>query len=294
MTLRARWSALALATALAAALAVVGCAGELATPGEPLRLLGVTLPSAYEGASFEAPLRPTGGLRPYRFEVVDGALPPGLDLEQGRIVGTPTAQGRFAFTVEVQDANLNRTVQRLELTVAPLPPPVVTVDVPTTPLQRATELRLRFTSGRAWRGGQASLTWDAEAFVLDPASVRTGGRDVIAVWDTGPGRLRVDLAVVGEPLSASADLLRFTLTPVEAAPLWLDLEIVSFAAGGPTEDLQRLGATAGARPSLDAAGDEAAPDPFDTPFDDPLEDFLLDDEVDEDDDRDDEGSGDER
>ena len=263
MTQRVRW----LTLALAALLALVGCAGELATPGEPLRLLGVTLPSAYEGEPFEAALRPTGGLRPYRFEVVDGALPPGLDVAQGRIVGTPSAQGRFAFTVEVQDANLNRTVQRLELTVAPLPAPVVTVDVPATPLQRATELRLRFDSGRGWRGAQALLTWDAAAFELDPDSVRTGGRDVLAVWESAPGRLRVDVAVVGDARSEPTDLLRFTLTPVEAAPLRLELAVVSLASGGTTEARRSLGAPAAAPPTdtLDPSSDDEDEDDEDDP-----------------------------
>lgn len=270
MTQRTRW----LSVALAALLALMGCAGELTTPGEPLRLLGVTLPSAYEGEPFEAALRPTGGLRPYRFEVVDGSLPPGLEVTQGRIVGTPSALGRFAFTVEVQDANLNRTVQRLELTVAPLPPPVVTVDVPMTTLQRATELRLRFVSGRGWRGAQVLLTWDAAAFDLDPDSVRIGRRDVLAVWEADPGRLRVDLAVVGDPLTAASDLLRFTLTPIEPAPLRLDLEVVSLAAGGTTEARSSLGATAPALPDEAPVGrpdeltDDADVDDEDVPADD--------------------------
>jgi len=231
-----------MAIAAAIALTLVACAGELATPGEPLRLLAATVPSAFEGEAFEATLRPTGGLRPYRFTVVDGSLPPGLSIENGRIVGTPTAQGRFAFTVEVQDANLNRTVQRLELAVGPLPPPVVTIDVPTTDLQRPTELRLRLSSGRGWRGAQVLIEWDAEAFVLDAASVRTAQRDLLAVWEVTPGRLRVDLAITGEPLSRATDLVRFTLTPTVAAALTLDLEVVSNAAGGTTEGRSRLGA----------------------------------------------------
>jgi hypothetical protein len=255
------------------ALALVGCAGELTTPGEPLRLLAATIPRAYEGEPFEAALRPTGGLRPYRFSVVDGSLPPGLTIENGRLVGTPTAQGRFAFTVEVQDANLNRTVQRLELSVGPLPPPVVTIDVPTTDLTRPTELRLRLEAGRGWRGAQVLVEWDADAFVLDVDSVRSAQRDVLAVWEVALGRLRVDLAVVGEPLSQAADLLRFTLTPTEAAPLGLDLEVVSTAAGGTSELRRRLGAEAAAPdPSALGASAEGAARDDDAASDDDAED----------------------
>jgi hypothetical protein len=256
-----RWRTWA-AIAATIALTLAGCAGELATPGEPLRLLAVTVPSAYEGEAFEATLRPTGGLRPYRFSVVDGSLPPGLTIENGRLVGTPTAQGRFAFTVEVQDANLNRTVQRLELTVGPLPPPVVTIDVPTTDLQRPTELRLRLASGRGWRGAQVLVEWDHEAFGLEADSVRTAQRDLLAVWEVAPGRLRIDLAVTGEALSRATDLVRFTLTPTAAAPLGLDLEVVSSAAGGTSDSRRRLGVADGAPTAepLDPPGGDAQRD----------------------------------
>ncbi len=228
---------------LALALAVlVACAGEISTPGEPLRLLAPSLPAAFESEPYDATLRPTGGLRPYAYDVVEGSLPPGLRLEAGRIVGTPSVQGRFAFTVELSDANLNRTVQRLELNVRPLPEPVVGVDVPQTELQRPTTLRLRLESGRGWRGAEVLLTWDAQAFELDADSVRSIGRDVVAVWESEPGRLRVDVAALREPLSRATDLLSFTLDPVEPRRLGLDLTVASEAAAGRSLDTRRLGA----------------------------------------------------
>ena len=252
--------------ALLALLMLLGCAGELSTPGEPLRLLALRLPEAFDGEAFEATLRPTGGLRPYSYEVVDGALPPGLRLEAGRIVGTPSAQGRFTFTIEARDANLNRTVQRLELAVAPLPTPRLGIDVPITELQRATELRLRFERGRRWRGAEVALRWDPERFDLDADSIRTLDRRVLAVWRVEPGLLRIDLAMIGEPLSTRSDLIAFTLTPREPSRLGLDLSAVSVAAGGTQRSDERLGAppqppTAPAAPAPvgqdDAAQDDA-------------------------------------
>lgn len=237
---------------ICALLALVACAGEITSPGEPLRLLRPSLPAAFEGEPYEATLLPTGGLRPYTFTVVDGALPPGVRLETGRLVGTPSAQGRFAFTVELSDANLNRTVQQLEVNVRPLPDPVVSVEVPPTELQRPTELRVRLDAGRGWRGAEVLITWDAERFDLRSDAVRTASRDVIAVWEVGPGRLRVDVAVLGEPLSSAADLLRFTLEPREPARLGLTLTSASVTTTGRTLDTRQLGAPI-ARP-------EAAPD----------------------------------
>jgi hypothetical protein len=47
----------------------------------------------------------SGGVQPYTWEVVAGALPPGLELPRGEntISGTPTTAGTFTFTVRVTD-----------------------------------------------------------------------------------------------------------------------------------------------------------------------------------------------
>ncbi len=56
---------------------------------------------AYSGASFDA----TGGVRPYMFQVTEGALPAGLTLSRdGVLTGSPTAAGDFSFTVQVVDS----------------------------------------------------------------------------------------------------------------------------------------------------------------------------------------------
>jgi hypothetical protein len=47
----------------------------------------------------------SGGVQPYTWSVVEGALPPGLELPKGEntISGTPTTAGTFTFTVRVTD-----------------------------------------------------------------------------------------------------------------------------------------------------------------------------------------------
>jgi len=246
---------LVLLTLLASAV-LTACTEDLSGPGEPLRLLAVSLPAAFDGEPYEAVLRPTGGVRPFQFEVVDGALPPGLRLEAGRLVGTPSAQGRYGFTVEVRDANLNRTVQRLEVSVGPLPEPRLSVDVPLTELQRASELRLRLERGRGWRGAEIEIRWDAERFGLVEGSVRTAERNLIAVWESAPGLLRVDVAALGAGRSSAVDLLVFTLEPIEPARLSLELVAVSTSTAGVTRSDARFGAAA---QQSDAAAQQEAP-----------------------------------
>lgn len=273
--------------AVVIALLLAACTGELTSPTEPLRLLATSLTPIYVGERVDLPLRPTGGLRPYSFRIVDGRLPAGLSVDGGRVLGTPTAEGRFAFTVEVSDASLNRTVQRFELLVRPLPVPELRIDAPATDVQRATPLVLRLESARGWRGAKAEVSWDEDAFELDPDSIAAARPTIAALWEHGPGRLRVDVATLGDAVDGELDLVRFTLVPVEDGPLGLTVAGEHRYAGGhhyasvregspavgPRRDPGAPGAPADPAPGEPLPGpDPDAPLPDDPLPDDPLPD----------------------
>jgi hypothetical protein len=208
------------------------CTSELAVPTEPLRLLRTDWAVAYVGEPFDGALRPTGGLRPYRFELVDGELPPGMSLSGGRLVGTPTEVGRFAFTVQVRDGNLSQSLQQVEFDVRPLPDPVVRVDAPRTELRSNVPLVVRIEDARGWRGARISLTWDADAFALvtppSPADAR-----LAVLHEAGDGYLHVEAAALGAARNGAFDLARFSLRPLEPpAQLSLQLTAVSRYSGG--------------------------------------------------------------
>lgn len=221
-----RWSLALILVSLAA------CTSELAVPTEPLRLLRADWNVAYVGEPFDGPLRPTGGLRPYRFEVIDGALPPGMSLAAGRLVGTPTEVGRFAFTVQVQDGNLSQTLQRVELDVRPLPTPLVRIDAPRTELRAAVPLIVRVEDARGWRGARVAVEWDAEAFeLLAPPSA--GDARLALFHEAGDGYLWIEAAALGAARNGAFDLGRFSLRPLAPpAQLSLDLAAVSLYSGG--------------------------------------------------------------
>jgi hypothetical protein len=65
--------------------------------------LSGSLGSARLGKAYSATLSVSGGAAPYQFSISAGQLPPGLSLNSstGAISGTPTARGRFQFTVRV-------------------------------------------------------------------------------------------------------------------------------------------------------------------------------------------------
>jgi hypothetical protein len=221
-----RWLSWALLLALAA------CTNELAVPTEPLRLLRPEWSVAYVGEPFEGALRPAGGLRPYRFELADGALPPGLDLAAGRLVGTPTAIGRYTFTALVQDGNLSQSVLRVELEVRELPTPVIRVDAPATEVRGTVPLVLRVEDARGWRGARVWLSWDPAAFELTTGPTAADPR-LVLFHDAEDGRLQIDVAALGAVRTGAFALARFGLSPI-AGPARVSLEVTAASrfAGG--------------------------------------------------------------
>jgi uncharacterized protein (TIGR03437 family) len=64
-----------------------------------------SLPSVFTGQNYRATLQATGGVTPFTYSIVSGALPTGLTLSSaGVISGTPTSTGQSAVTFRVTDA----------------------------------------------------------------------------------------------------------------------------------------------------------------------------------------------
>jgi ligand-binding sensor domain-containing protein len=61
----------------------------------------------------------TDGVSPYTFEIISGALPSGLELNQdtGEISGTPTQRGKYIFTVKVTDSNGKTATAQLQIII---------------------------------------------------------------------------------------------------------------------------------------------------------------------------------
>ncbi len=71
----------------------------------PLELPRGPAPSIEIGQAVEYDLYVTGGQPPYRWAIVDGALPDGLRLDDGRLSGAPRAPGVSNVTIEVRSAD---------------------------------------------------------------------------------------------------------------------------------------------------------------------------------------------
>ena len=109
----------------------------LTVSGSTIAITPNNLPAATRGVAYSQALTSSGGVAPYSYEVVSGALPAGLILSTtGQISGTPTVTGAFAFQVRAADsaggtgpysgtANLTLTVSAANLTVTPTTLPEV-------------------------------------------------------------------------------------------------------------------------------------------------------------------------
>jgi hypothetical protein len=253
------------ATVAALLILLAACADQLAAPTEPLRLLQPVWSEAYEGEAFEGALRPTGGLRPYRFEVIDGSLPPGLRLEGGRLLGTPTEVGVYRFMLTVTDGNLAQALQEMNLRVLDLPTPVITVESPATEVRDPLRLVARLENARGWRGAQVAVRWDAARFELQ-GDVEAADPRMVVFSRHAPGELDLAIAALGEPRDGASALARWTLVPLEPpARVTLDVTATSRYAGGSFRAERREGSLAGPTQTPTAPNDG----PLDVDLDEP-------------------------
>ena len=97
--------------------APVGQSASMSQPHDVVITAG--LPSAVVGNSYESALSALGGTSPYKFSIVEGTLPPGLNLNAntGLISGRPTAASKYSFLVSVTDLEGEKGERRLWLMV---------------------------------------------------------------------------------------------------------------------------------------------------------------------------------
>ncbi len=107
-------------------------------PAAPALRLAVSspLPSATVGAAYTQALAASGGAAPYSYALVAGALPSGLSISSGMILGTPTTAGTFLATIQVTDSSSPpvSAFSQLELDVDPAGATALRIEVGSAPL----------------------------------------------------------------------------------------------------------------------------------------------------------------
>jgi hypothetical protein len=88
------------------------------TVAAALAITTATLPNGTVGTPYSQALAATGGTAPFTWSVSTGALPTGLTLSAaGSLTGTPTAAGKFSFTIQVVDAAKATASQSFTITI---------------------------------------------------------------------------------------------------------------------------------------------------------------------------------
>jgi hypothetical protein len=214
------------------------------------------LPDATAGSPYTRSLSAAGGVPPYVWTVKTGSLPPGLALDpaSNAIAGTPTANGAFAFTLQVADASGGSATGNFTLVVSLPPLPSVSMDGLPDPANAAAQPAFRISLPTAYPvqlTGQIVLTFtpDADVPVDDPAvQFATGGRtlnftipagDTTAAFSTSQmalqtgtvaGTITLNLGLQSASGEVTATSTRTVHVP-RAAPVTRTLRVVHTAGG---------------------------------------------------------------
>ncbi|HXG68308.1 MAG TPA: putative Ig domain-containing protein, partial [Blastocatellia bacterium] len=140
---------------------------EVEPPPDFAILTPAALPLAVIGAPYTLELRAAAGTAPYTWKKKNkpkfGRLPDGISLSSdGRLTGTPTAQGVYQFTLHVNDAAGKRASRAFTLEVGPPPPPL---EIRTMALPIALQ-GIPYTAALEAAGGVAPYTWAVEGGIL--------------------------------------------------------------------------------------------------------------------------------
>ena len=197
------------------------CSSDLEEFGYNLRIYSSALPTAFQKEFYRTQIHTTGGLRPFNFELAIGSLPEGISLKSGWLIGAPTMLGTYSFTVVVSDGKLSRTFQDFELTVAKPPPPEITLNVPLTDIHQDVIIRAQVRKARLLQSSRTWVRWDPTLFDLVEDSPSPHSSTYALLFETQPGILKIDLAVLGASISGDHRLFNFVLRPRGAGPLQL-------------------------------------------------------------------------
>ena len=151
---------------------------------DPPQVTTTALAPTTAGDAYSATIEAVGGLLPYRWSVMEGALPDGLvlDAQTGTVAGSATVAGDFTFTLRVVDDADASAFKPLSLRVERAIPPV---EIVTALVADGVELA-PYTQALSASGGSGTHTWVVSAGEL-PAGLALSADGVISGTPTLSG-----------------------------------------------------------------------------------------------------------
>ena len=163
-----------------------------------LRITSEDLPKARAGQAYSASLAATGGMAPYEWRIVSGALPAGLSLTQsGQISGTTAKATQVTVKVEVSDSSGERATRAMAVYVEPA------VTTPSS-LPVATLAKSYSTTLKATGGAGFGYKWSIVSGSL-PAGLKLASTGTITGTPTSHGDFEFTARVSdgGNPVNAA-------------------------------------------------------------------------------------------
>ena len=176
----------------------------VACGGPELTITTASVPGGTVGEAYSASLVASGGTEEYTWSVASGDLPDGLSLSgAGAISGTPTANGTFGFTAQVNDGENTATVALSIVITAPVP---VELAITTTSLPDGT-VNQTYNATLEATGGTGEYTWSIVSgnlsaglsladSVISGTPSAAGTSNFTVEVDDGEANVTADLSIV--------------------------------------------------------------------------------------------------
>jgi hypothetical protein len=150
--------------------------------------IGTTaLPGGTVAEPYFSPLLSTGGVPPYKWEVIAGAVPDALVLSAAGILsGTPTNDGHGKFTVRVTDRAGAAVERYFDLIIKPQTQPVTPLSIGTTTPLPWGWLHVEYAERLFATGGKPPYKWEVIAGTI-PEGVQLNSAGVVSGTPTKAG-----------------------------------------------------------------------------------------------------------
>lgn len=212
----------------------------------PVKIKTDTLPNAMVGIYYKVALSAIGGLEPYRWLLINGDLPTGLNLSNDLILGTPKMKGTSTFTLKVIDA-LSKSDEK-EVNLKIVSAPIIAVDE-FTPVTIETDSLPNAIVNQQYKltlsaiGGVLPYKWTLSGILPQGLKLKENGKIsgiplkievsefTIRVEDSSDGSYSKSLSLIVEPKPIVLPL-KITTNKLTGAIVDIPYQISLAASGG--------------------------------------------------------------